>query len=160
MLRLTENRLKWLMRFYPPLLFQRIWVKEIGKDFRSATIKINRSLWTSNLGSSIFGGTLFAAGDPFYALLIGQIFRDKGYKVSVWLKSAQISYLRPARTTCSYNIVLSEELINELEDTLKKEGKFVKSFTIEILNEQGECYVRMQNEIYLRNLKFNKEETL
>jgi len=156
MMQLTENRLKWLMRLYPPLFFQRIWVQEIGEGFRFARIRITRSLLTTNLGKSIFGGTLFAAGDPFYALLVGQIFRAKGFKITVWLKSAEINYLKPVRTNAFYTIELSEDLISELENVLKEQGKFVKSLTLHIYDETGDCCVRMVNEIYVRDLNFIK----
>ncbi len=76
---ISENTLKWVMRLYPPMLFQRIWVKKIYKDFKGIDIKINRSLFTSNLGNSIFGGTIFSATDPFYALLLGQLMQHKGF---------------------------------------------------------------------------------
>src|SRR6476659_10348579 len=91
----SANTLKWVMRFYPPLFFQRIWVKNFSPDFRSVEVKINKSILNTNYNKSIFGGTIFSATDPFYALLFDQIFRKKGFKTRVWLKSAQIQYLKP-----------------------------------------------------------------
>ncbi len=155
-MKLSENSLKWLMRLYPPLLLQRIWVQDIGKDFRSATVKINKSLLTSNPGKSIFGGTLFAAGDPFYAMLIGQIFRHKGFSITVWLKSAEINYLKPAREDCYYSISLSEDLIMNLEAQLIRHGRFVQTFELSICNRAGDCLVKMQNEVYVRDIEFKK----
>src|SRR5688572_16578810 len=125
---ISENSLKWLMRLYPPLFFQRIWVRKIHKGFSGVDIKINRSLFTTNLGNSIFGGTIFSATDPFYALLFGQILQRKGFKITVWLKSAQIQYLKPGRTDLYYTIRIDEGMIAEAEKVLKEEGKFVKAY--------------------------------
>ena len=61
----SENVLKWALRFYPPLLFQRIWVIRFTKGFRGVRVKVNRSLINNNYNNSIFGGTimgLFFAG--------------------------------------------------------------------------------------------------
>ena len=144
------------MRLYPPMLFQRIWVKKIDKDFRGIDVKINRSLFTTNLGSATFGGTIFAATDPFYALLIGQIMQHKGFKITVWLKSAEIQYLKPARKDLHYSIKIDDEMINEVEQAISNEGKFVKTYPIEIFDTTGDLCVIALNEVYIRNLNFSK----
>lgn len=155
-MKISENSLKWLMRLYPPMLFQRIWVKKIDKDFRGIDVKINRSLFTTNLGSATFGGTIFAATDPFYALLIGQIMQHKGFKITVWLKSAEIQYLKPARKDLHYSIKIDDEMINEVELAISNEGKFVKTYPIEIFDTTGDLCVIALNEVYIRNLNFSK----
>lgn len=155
-MKISENSLKWLMRLYPPMFFQRIWVKKIDKDFRGIDVKINRSLFTTNLGSATFGGTIFAATDPFYALLIGQIMQHKGFKITVWLKSADIQYLKPARKDLHYTIKIDDEMIKEVEQAITNEGKFVKSYPIEIFDTTGDLCVTAQNEVYIRNLNFTK----
>ena len=153
-MKISENKLKWLMRLYPPMLFQRIWVKRIHKDFRGVDIKINKCLFTNNLGNSIFGGTLFSATDPFYALLFGQIMQHKGYKITVWLKSAQINYLLPGRTDLHYTISITNQMIEEAELALKTVGKFINTYPIEVFNTSGELCVKATNEVYIRNLNF------
>lgn len=155
-MKISENSLKWLMRLYPPMFFQRIWVKKIDKDFRGIDVKINRSLFTTNLGSATFGGTIFAATDPFYALLIGQIMQHKGFKITVWLKSAEIQYLKPARKDLHYSIKIDDEMIKEVELAITNEGKFVKTYPIEIFDTLGDLCVTAQNEVYIRNLNYTK----
>ena len=153
---ISENTLKWLMRLYPPMLFQRIWVKKIHKDFSGVDVKINRCLFTSNFGKSIFGGTIFSATDPFYALLFGQLMKRKGIKVTVWLKSAHIQYLKPGRTDLYYTITINENMIKEVENILKQEGKYIKAFPIEIFDTTGLLCATALNEIYIRDLEFLK----
>ncbi len=153
---ISENTLKWLMRLYPPMLFQRIWVKKIHKGFRGIDVKINRSLVTSNLGSSTFGGTIFSATDPFYALLFGQLMQRKGFKITVWLKSAEIEYIKPARTDLHYTILINEAMIEEASNALRTEGKFIKTYPIEIFNTKQELCATALNEVYIRNLEFIK----
>lgn len=147
------------MRLYPPMLFQRIWVKKIYKDFRGADIKINRSLFTTNFGSSIFGGTIFSATDPFYALLFGQLMQRKGFKITVWLKSAHIHYIKPGRTDLYYSIQITEDMIEEAAAILKNEGKFIRTYPIEIFNKSGELCASALNEVYIRNLEFDKDKS-
>lgn len=144
------------MRFYPALFFQRIWVKKIHSDFRGIDVKINRSLLNMNLGKSIFGGTIFSATDPFYALLFGQLMRRKGFRVTVWLKSAQINYIKPGRTNMYFTIAISDEMMAEAETALQKNGKFVNAYPIAVFDKKGQLCVTAMNEIYIRNLDFVK----
>ena len=156
----SENMLKWAIRFYPPLFFQRIWVKEFEKGFVGVNVKISKSFLNINYNSSIFGGTIFSASDPFYALLFDQILQRRGFKTRVWLKSASIQYLKPGRTSLYFKISLSEEDIQEAENALRTVGKFVKAFPLEILNSQGELCARVNNEVYIRNLFSGEEHTI
>lgn len=156
-MKISENSLKWLMCFYPPMFFQRIWVKKVHPGFKGIDVKINRSLFTSNLGNSIFGGTIFSATDPFYALLFGQIMQHKGFKITVWLKSAQIQYIKPGRTDLFYTITISDGMIADAERALQTEGKFIKMYPIEIFDRHGELCATALNEVYIRNLEFVKK---
>lgn len=156
----SEKALKWAMRFYPPLFFQRIWVQNFGKDFRSVNVKINKSIFNKNYNDSIFGGTIFAGADPFYALLFDQILQRKGFKVRVWLKSAQIQYLKPGRTNLYFKINITEEEIAEAEGILNTVGKFVKAFPIEMYNDKDELCVSLINEVYVRNLHAGEERKI
>lgn len=150
--KVSENSLKWLMRIYPPMLFQRIWVQKFEKDFKGVRVKIHKSLLNQNYNKSIFGGTIFSAADPFYPVLFDQIFKAKGYQVRVWLKSAAIQYIKPGRGHLYFHIHLSDEEISNAENILKSNGKFVKSFPIQFFNAQGELCAESKNEVYVRNL--------
>jgi acyl-coenzyme A thioesterase PaaI-like protein len=154
----SENTLKWVMRLYPPMLLQRIWVKKIHKNFKGIDVKINKSVFTNNLGNSIFGGTIFSATDPFYALLLGQIMQHKGFKITVWLKSAQIQYIKPGRSDLYYTILINEDMISEVENNLIFEGKSIKAYPIEVFDKNGELCATATNEVYIRNLDFKKAE--
>lgn len=149
-MKVSENTLKWGMRLYPPLLLQRIWIQNIDSGFRGADVKINRSLITLNFGKAIFGGTIYTAADPFYAMLFGQLLKHKGYNISIWLKSASIQFLRPGRTDLYYRIVITEEMIDEIEKELEANAVFVKSYSIKIYSKTGDLYAIAKNEIYIR----------
>lgn len=159
-MKVSENMLKWGMRLYPPLLFQRIWVKKFDKDFKGVHVKIFKSFFNLNYNRSIFGGTIFSASDPFYALLFDQILQRKGLKCRVWLKSASINYLKPGRSNLEFTIQLSDDEIEDALKTLKSTGKFVKAFPINMYNSKGELCVTVNNEVYVRNLFKGEEQSI
>jgi Domain of unknown function (DUF4442) len=157
---LSENMLKWVMRFYPPLFFQRIWVKKFDKNFSGVHVKIFKSFLNINYNNSIFGGTIFSGSDPFYAILFDQILQRKNIKCRVWLKSASINYLKPGRTSLIFSITLTEEEILEAETALRTVGKFIKAYPINMYNSKGELCATVINEVYVRNLFKDEEHTI
>ncbi len=149
----SSGILKWAMRLYPPMLFQRIWVIRFAKDFTAVEVKINKSLFNRNYNGTIFGGSIFSAADPFYAILFDQIFKRKGYKTIAWLKSAQVYFLKPGKSDLYFKISISDDDIKEAERVLNEEGKFIKTYTMEIKNKDSEVCAVIKNEVYLRNLQ-------
>jgi hypothetical protein len=153
----SERTLKWAMNLYPPLLFQRIWVKKFHKGFRGVDVKINKSLFNRNYNGSIFGGTIYAATDPFYALLFDQLLQRKGFKTRVWLKSASIQYLKPGRNDLFFTILVTDEMLKDAVEALNTVGKFVKAFPLEIFNSEGVLCASVMNEVYVRNLHLGEQ---
>jgi len=154
----SPRTLKWMMRLYPPLFFQRIWVKKVHADFKRMDIKIVKSWLNGNHNSSIFGGTLFTAVDPMHAVLLAQICYRKGItKIISWSKSTKIEYLKPARKNVEFSVQLLGHEIEEVLEQIKKHGKAVRTFEVEILDRDGLCCARSQNEIYIRDLNFDAE---
>ena len=152
----SETTLKWALNFYPPLLFQRIWVRKFHLGFLGVDVKISNSLLNRNYNGSIFGGSIFSATDPFYAVIFDQLMQRRGFKVRVWLKSASIQYLKPGKSTLYFTLKISEEMINDAEECLRKNTKFIKSYPINLYNKKGELCAFVMNEVYLRN-KFEGE---
>ncbi|SMC97532.1 DUF4442 domain-containing protein [Pedobacter africanus] len=153
----SEKTLKWGLCLYPPLLFQRIWVRKFHKGFRGVDVKIAKSLLNKNYNGSIFGGTIYAATDPFYALLFDQLLQRAGFKVRVWLKSASIQYLKPGRGNLYFTITVTDEMLNDAIIALNTSGKFVKAYPMEITNAAGELCATVMNEVYIRNLHQGEE---
>jgi hypothetical protein len=150
----SERLLKWTMRFYPPLFFQRIWVINFEKGFTGVRVKISKSILNRNYNGSIFGGTIFTATDPFYPLLFHQLFTKKGYHIVAWSKSAEIQFLKAGLTDLYFDIKIENSEIVEAEQILNTGGKYVKSHPIDIYNKNGEICASLNNEVYLRNLDF------
>lgn len=147
--------MKWLLRFYPPFLFQRIWVLKIYKDYRGLELKINKSFLNINSNKSIFGGTIFSSIDPVYPILVNSILIHNGFNRTItWLKSAQIEYIKPGTSTLYLNVKIQEEEIEEIHQKIQKNGKVIKTFTSKITDRDGEVCAISHNEIYIRDLSY------
>lgn len=146
------------MRLYPPLFFQRISMRSVSADFREATIVVRKSIFNQNYNGSIFGGTIYSATDPFYAILFDQLLKRRGYKVRIWLKAGEIQYLKPARKKLVFTIRISDEVLNEAIGVLDTSGKFIKHLPIELYDSDGLHCATAVNELYIRNLHLGEEQ--
>jgi hypothetical protein len=148
----SEKVLKWGLCFYPALFFQRIWVRRFHTGFRGVDVKISKSILNKNYNNSIFGGTIYAATDPFYVLLFDQLLQRRGFRIRCWLKSASIQYIKPGRSTLYFTIYVTDEMLDEAITALTTTGKFVKAYPMEVMDKDGNLCATVSNEVYIRNL--------
>ncbi len=138
------------MNLYPPLLFQRVRIVEIREGFRYCRVEVRRSILTRNLNGSTFGGAIFSAADPFYPVMYWQIFARRGCRVRVWLKSAAVDYLKPARSALSLEFRLDGEEIERAALALEREGRFTARYRTDAVDRHGEACATIETEVYLR----------
>ena len=126
--------------------------EEIERGFRACKVRVARSLLTRNLNGTTFGGTIFSAADPYYAVMYWQILARMGYRVQVWLRRASIEYHRPAATTLTLDFRLSEEEIARgNRGTLWiGEGRFRKTHVVEVVDRAGHVCATVETEVHLR----------
>lgn len=139
-----------MLNLFPPFLFQRIRVTEIDPDFRNVRVRVARTLLTHNLNGTTFGGAIYAAADPMYALMFWQIFARRGERIRVWLKSARVRYLRPATTHVVFDFSLSEEQVRAVVRRLDEDGRCSESYASAATDLDGRVCATVQTEVYLR----------
>jgi len=145
--RWSPRQLRWLMRAYPPLLFQRIQVLEIDPAFRRALVRVRRSIFSRNLQGSTFGGTIYAAVDPFHALLLWQICAHEGIRVQAWMKEAVITFLRPAESDLTIEFTLDDRTVVDALRAIRESGRFAKVFEVQALDEQDNVCATVRTDI-------------
>ena len=147
---LSERRGRWLLNLYPPFLFNRIHILAIRNGYRYCKVRVARSILTRNTNGTTFGGTIFAAVDPFYSVMLWQIFARKGIRVQTWLHSASIRYLKPAATELLLEFSLDDEQVERAERELREHGRFSCIYDCEARDRSGEVCATAQTEAYIR----------
>ena len=145
--------LKTVLNLFPPLLFNRIVLKEVSDDFLEMRVVLRRALFNMNFHKTIFGGSIFSACDPYFPTMYYHIFENKGRKLIVWLKSAEIQYLKPADSSLKLHFNITEEDILLAEKTLDEKSKFEIWHTVEAINKKGIVCARAKMQVYLRDDK-------
>lgn len=134
--RISPFIFKLMMNLYPPFLFGRVRVKRVSKDFKYMHIRIKKSLLNYNLSGTIFGGTLFSAADPWFPLMYWQNFAIQyNQHVQVWLKKADIKYIKPAETDMDLYFSIEQEDIEKAKEALDTKGKYTPTHQVEIVDK-------------------------
>lgn len=139
-----------MLNFFPPLFFNRIKVIYLSTDFKKMTVQVRHSLWNRNLNKSIFGGTIFSAGDPFFAIMYWQYFEHQGMKTEAWLKEATIRYKKPATSKLIIHYELTDQELKTATDTLLSEGKCQQVHTISVKDVHREEVASIRTVSYLK----------
>jgi acyl-coenzyme A thioesterase PaaI-like protein len=155
---LSEWTFKWFLNLYPPLMFNRIRIVEVGQGIRYVRVRVGKSLLTRNLHGSIFGGTIYSAADPFYALMYWQILARRGERVQAWMKSASVSFLRPANTRLTLEFSLSDEDVARACGALEKDGRYTHTYRTKAVDRNGQVCAIVDSEIYLRKPRTGQKE--
>ena len=152
-MQIQKYAIQFVLNIFPPLLFNRIVLKEISDDFMQMRVVIRRALFNINFHKTIFGGTIFSACDPYFPTMYYHIFAKKNRKLIIWLKSAEIQYLRPADTSLKLHFIITKENILLAEKTLDKEGKFEIWHDVEAISKKGIVCAKVKMLVYLRDDK-------
>ena len=152
-MQIQKYAIQFVLNIFPPLLFNRIVLKEISDDFMQMRVVIRKALFNINFHKTIFGGTIFSACDPYFPTMYYHIFAKKNRKLIIWLKSAEIQYLRPADTSLKLHFIITKEDILLAEKTLDKEGKFEIWHDVEAISKKGIVCAKAKMLVYLRDDK-------
>ncbi len=144
--------LKLSLNLFPPLFFNRIYLKEISSDYKEINVVLKKSFTNINYYKSIFGGSIFSACDPYFPIMYYHIFKNK--KLIVWVKNAEIEYLIPAKSNLRLNFKISDKNINEIKLELEKNGKHEIKNEVLAIDNQNEICAKAKINVYLRDPNF------
>jgi hypothetical protein len=147
---LAPWQLRWMLNLYPPLLFNAVRVVQVSSDFHHLRVRVARVPWTRNLHGTMFGGTIYAAADPFPALMFWQIFAHRGRHVQVWLRRARVHYKKPAATALTLDFHIDAGDVAEAEHALAGAGRFARYYATDAVDRAGDVCCTVDTEVYLR----------
>jgi acyl-coenzyme A thioesterase PaaI-like protein len=122
-------------------------VVRISADWREVLVRLPLSWRTRNYVGTIFGGSIFAAVDPFYALMLMKNLGD-GYEV--WDKAASVRFRRPGRQTLYARFVLGEEEIEAVRAATVGGDPSDRRYTVELKTAAGEVCAVVEKVVYVR----------
>jgi len=143
---------KWGMNLYPMFFGTGGRILFIRKDWKHIKVKLSRNIWSYNFVGTIFGGSMFAASDPFYMLMYYHILGRKNHVV--WDKSASIKFVAPGKSTLHAEFIILDEEIEMVKEGIKNNGFIVFDKTVEWKDIHGKVHAVINRSIYAASKEF------
>jgi acyl-coenzyme A thioesterase PaaI-like protein len=118
----------------------------IAENKRAIRIKLPLNWRTRNIYGTLFGGAMYAATDPLYALLI-KVGLGPGY--IVWDKAGSIRYRKPGRTTLYAQCSVTDAELQTLRTRLELEPSVDLEYEIRLTDAEGQEYATIIRTIYV-----------
>ena len=118
----------------------------ISGDWKEVRVKLRLSLRTYNYVGSIFGGSLYAAVDPIYMLML---IKCLGPGYVVWDKSAAIRFRKPGRSTLTAAFKLEDGELEEIKRRLETEPKLDRTYHVELVDASGVVHAEIDKIIHI-----------
>jgi len=134
------------MNLWPCYLGTGARVTHIAGDWREVRVRLPLSWRTRNYVGTIFGGSLYAAVDPFYMIML---MKNLGPEVVVWDKAASIRFRRPGRTPLSATFRVDESELIEIRRLLRAEPKLDRTYTVQLVDRTGVVHAEVQKVIHI-----------
>ncbi|HEX4986051.1 MAG TPA: DUF4442 domain-containing protein [Burkholderiales bacterium] len=143
---LRTRLLRLRFNFFPAFRGTGARVIHISEDRCMLRIKLPLNLWTRNIHGTLFGGAMYAATDPLYAILV-KMGLGPGY--IVWDKAGAIRYRRPGRSTLYAECSVTEAQIARLRRRLECEPSVDVEYRIELVDARGAVHAVVDKTIYV-----------
>ncbi len=119
----------------------------IAGDFREVHVKLPLSWQTRNYVGTIFGGSMYAAVDPVYMLML---IRNLGKDYIVWDKSACITFKKPGRTTLFARFVIDQNELDAIHRELEHGRHVDRTYHVDLTDDAGVVHASVEKVVYVR----------
>ena len=137
---------RWGFNIYPAYRGTGGWITYIAKDWREIHVKVPLSWQTRNYVGTIFGGSLYAAVDPFYMIML---IKSLGPEYVVWDKAASIRFKRPGRETLFAKFKLREEELVSIKSELENSSKLDRHYQVQLQDKSGLIHALVEKKIFI-----------
>jgi acyl-coenzyme A thioesterase PaaI-like protein len=146
---------RFYFNFFPAYRRTGARITYIQSDYHEIHIKLGLNWKTRNYVGTIFGGSMFAAADPIYMVMLINIL---GTDYIIWDKSGEIRFVRPGTGTLTARFKLEKQQIEQIRQEVddKKEGVF--DFGVDFVNKEGKVTSRVTKKIYVADKNFYKQK--
>jgi hypothetical protein len=129
----------------------------ISGDWTRAVVQLRLSLLTRNYVGTIFGGSQFAAADPFFMVLLINCLKGE---YIVWDKAGKIDFKKPGRGKIRAEFIYTPEEIENIKQITNRDGRYEFPKTIQWIDEEGDVVSVVEKLIYVSTKEYAKKRKL
>ena len=142
-----SRRMRWLFNVFPAYRGSGAKVTYIAADFREIRIRLPLSWRSRNYVGTIFGGSMYAAVDPMYMIMLIHCL-GPGYVV--WDKAASIRFRKPGRTILSANFLLDEAELDAIRAATASGEAIDRTDNVDLADAEGVVHASVEKVLYIR----------
>jgi len=137
---------RWGFNLFPAYRGSGAWITYIASDWREMRVKLPLSWQTRNYVGTIFGGSMYAAVDPMYMIML---IKNLGPDYRVWDKAASIRFRKPGRSTLYARFLLAQSELEAIRAGLQEKSHLDRVYHIDLKDDQGKVHATVQKTVYV-----------
>lgn len=143
---LRTRLMRWGFNLWPCYRGTGARVTHIAADWREVRVRLPLSWRTRNYVGTIFGGSLYAAVDPFYMIML---MKNLGPEFVVWDKAAAIRFRKPGRSTLTATFKLDNDEIEEIRRLLQEQPRVDRAYSLKLLDDTEVVHAEIEKTIHI-----------
>jgi acyl-coenzyme A thioesterase PaaI-like protein len=143
----STKLLRWKFNLFPAYRGTGARLTYISADLREVRVRLPLNWRTRNYVGTIFGGSIYAAVDPIYMLMLIWAL-GPGYVV--WDKSARVRFKLPGRTTLHAHFRLDEDELRAIKSELENARSIDRVYSVDLKDAAGKIHATVEKTIYIR----------
>ena len=144
---LKSKFLRWGFNLFPAYCSTGARITYISHDFREVVVRLPLSWQTRNVVGTIFGGSMYAAVDPVYMLML---IKNLGPDYVVWDRSACIDFKKPGRTALFARFQIDGAELDTIRRELEQVRHVDRVYHVDLVDEQGTVHASVEKVVYIR----------
>lgn len=121
-------------------------VTRVTEDWTEIDVKLPLSWRTRNYVGTIFGGSIYAATDPYVMVML---IRQLGDDYIVWDKGGRVSFKRPGTETLYAEFRIPREKTAEIKAVVDEQNKFDFVYSLDLKDAAGKVYATVEKTVYI-----------
>ncbi len=139
--------MRWKFNLFPAYRGSGARVTYVAADFRELRVRLPLTWRSRNVVGTIFGGSMYAAVDPMYMLML---MRCLGRDYIVWDKAASIRFRKPGRTTLLATFRLDDAELDAIRSATATGEPVNRTYKVDLLDAEGVVHASVEKVIYIR----------
>lgn len=138
---------RWSFNFFPAYRGTGARITYIAADWREVRVKLPLNWRTRNYVGTIYGGSMYAALDPIYMIMLIQLL-GPGYVV--WDKAAAIRFRRPGRSTLYARFVVDQLETAAVKALLEQVSPLDRIYHVDLVDAGGVVHASVDKTLYIK----------
>jgi acyl-coenzyme A thioesterase PaaI-like protein len=144
---LRMKLVRWGFNFIPAYWGTGARLTFIADDFRDVRLELPLSWRTRNYVGTIFGGSMYAAVDPVYMVML---IKNLGPDYVVWDKAACVRFRKPGRAKLYARFTLSEDQLECVRRDVASSGRVDSVYQVILTDRAGTVHAEIDKIIHVR----------